>query len=83
MFVCGDTTKSIGSEYATAPGLIEIDGEPEKVRPLRVEVSIPETPAAPLRGRAIEAAVMGKSEPPKVLDSWMRIRDAPMEAWKV
>lgn len=59
------------------------EGDPEKVSPLVVAVSIPETPAAPPSGRATEAAVMGRSEPPKVLVSWKRMRDAPIEAWKV
>jgi hypothetical protein len=38
-----------------------------KVRGLRVAVSMPATPALPPAGRAIEAAVMGRSLPPKVL----------------
>ena len=54
-----------------------------KVRGLRVAVSMLATPALPPAGRAIEAAVMGRSLPPKVLLIWMRRRSAPMERCRV
>jgi hypothetical protein len=47
------------------------------------EAWIPETPAAPSVGRPIDAAVMGRSEPPKVLEKAMRRVGAPMEMWRV
>jgi hypothetical protein len=54
-----------------------------KVRGLSVDVSMPATPALPPVGRAIVAAVMGRSEPPKVLLIWMRMRGAPMDMCSV
>ena len=54
-----------------------------KVRGFRVVVSMPETPALPEVGRAMVAAVMGRSEPPKVLLIWRRMRSAGRERWRV
>jgi len=44
---------------------------------------MPATPALPPVGRAMEAAVMGRSLPPKVLLIWRRRRSAPMERCSV
>lgn len=61
-----------------------MDAEPLlNVRGLSVAVSIPATPALPPAGRAMEAAVMGKSLPPNVLLIWIRRRSVPIDKWRV
>jgi hypothetical protein len=65
---CGSTLKSTGSVYTTCPLGMVVELEPLKVSPIRVVVSMPLTPAFPPVGRAIEAAVIGRSLPPKVFE---------------
>jgi hypothetical protein len=44
---------------------------------------MPETPAAPPAGSATEPAVMGRSEPPKVLEIASLILGEPMDMCRV
>merc|ERR1711964_918856 len=49
----------------------------------RGEACMPLTPAAPPAGRPTEPAVMGRSEPPKVLEMVILILGAPTDMWRV
>ena len=75
--------KSTGSEYATVPRGMVIEADPLKVKPAMGDASIALTPAFPEVGRASEAAVMGRSVVPKVLENWIRRRVVAMERCKV
>lgn len=77
------TRNSSGSEYTTVPLGIVTDMEPLNVNPFRVEIWMAFEPALSPTGKAMEAAVMGKSDWPKVLESWMRSVDVGMETWNV
>jgi hypothetical protein len=70
------TGKRSGSETTRAPLGTANEGDPEKVRCWRVPGRMAGEPAVPLAGRAMVAAVMGRSEPPKALLNWNRIVDA-------
>lgn len=60
-----------------------IEADPLKVKPAMGDASIALTPAFPEVGRASEAAVMGRSVVPKVLENWIRRRVVAMERCKV
>lgn len=70
------TGKRIGSEVTRAPLGIWNEEEPEKVRCLTVSVRMAGEPAVPFTGRAIVAAVMGRSVRPKALLNWNRMVSA-------
>jgi hypothetical protein len=70
------TGKRMGSVTARAPLGIWNERDPEKVRYWRVSVRIAGEPAVPLAGRAMVAAVMGRSEPPSALLNVSRMVDA-------
>jgi len=51
------------------------EDEPLNVKPAMGEDWMSLTPAFPPTGRASEAAVMGRSEVPNVLENWIRMRE--------
>ncbi|KAL1840046.1 hypothetical protein VTK73DRAFT_3860 [Phialemonium thermophilum] len=79
----GAIEKSSASEYATWPRGMVTELLPLKVRPASEAVSMPLTPTPPPAGRATDAAVMGRSLPPKVLEIWTRMRSPPMDMCRV
>jgi hypothetical protein len=70
------TGKRIGSEVTRAPLGTWKEGDPEKVRCLTVCWRIAGEPASPSAGRAMVAAVMGRSLLPKALLNWKRMVEA-------
>lgn len=69
----GWRTKLIGSETASAPSGMLMEGLPLKVSVWKVSGCIALTPAEPLAGRATVTAVIGRSTGLKTLEMRTRI----------
>jgi hypothetical protein len=81
--LCALASKAISSLKTTCPfGTVKLDFPPT-VMVASGEAWMPLTPAAPPVGRPMEPAVMGRSEPPKVLEIAILSLDVPTDRWRV
>jgi hypothetical protein len=81
--LCGLTSKVISSLVTTWPlGTVKLLFPPT-VMAASGEAGMPLTPAAPPAGSPTEPAVMGRSDPPKVLEIVILIFGAPTDMWRV
>lgn len=71
---CAVTGYAIGSDTARAPlGIVMLASPPDHVTGARDVGAMAEVPAEPFCGTAMVAAEMGRSVPPKALETTMRM----------